>query len=295
MSNYVKLFGSILDSTIWKAKAPIRCVWITMLAMADRDGVVEAALPGLADRAKVPLGTAEKAVSLFMSPDPHSKTKDHEGRRIAEVPGGWRLLNFEAYRERQSVEDRKSKNAERQRRFRERQGARSPAPADPVTPPVTQSNAPLRSITPSDACCSVSGSGSDPSPVSELPDPDARSNRDATATVNGHSLKRIFALIREELIGGLPWATPSVVGGKDSAMAEVINADPGSRADIAPTMRLLFKLAKEGKAGDKSVEIVRNGSFAFGAWCSQFTALREQLHNVAPKQAAAAGPVYRKL
>lgn len=179
MSNYVKLFGSILDSTVWKLPPAIKVVWVTMMAMADRDGVVEASLPGLAHRAQVPLPTAEKAIGIFLAPDPHSKTPSNEGRRIEVVTGGWRLLNFEAYREKQSLDDRKTKNAARQQRFRDRQAQRDAAVGAGVTPPVTLSNAPLRSVTPRDASCSdlLSSSGSGPPP--KPPDqtrPPARSN-----------------------------------------------------------------------------------------------------------------------
>lgn len=52
MSGYTKLFSSIIDSTIWRESKETKIVWITMLAKADRYGVVEASLPGLADAAK---------------------------------------------------------------------------------------------------------------------------------------------------------------------------------------------------------------------------------------------------
>lgn len=171
MANYVKLFGSILDSTVWKLPAAISKVWVTMMAMADRDGVVEASLPGLARRAFVTDRVCQKAISIFLNPDPHSKTPDNEGRRIEVVARGWRLLNYEAYRELQSLDDRKAKNAERQRRFRERHAAG-------VTLSVTDSNAPSRSVTPSDASCSALsdlGSASPHEPPDQTRTP-ARSN-----------------------------------------------------------------------------------------------------------------------
>lgn len=150
MSNYVKLFGSILDSTVWKLPPAITKVWITMLAMADRDGIVEASVPGVAHRAIVPLAVAEKAIAIFQAPDPHSKTPDKEGRRIEAVPRGWRLINFESYRELQSLDDRRKKNADRQQRHRDRHKATG------VTPDVTLRNASSHSVTGRDASCSAS-------------------------------------------------------------------------------------------------------------------------------------------
>ena len=54
MSGYTKLHSNIIHSTIWRAPNHVRLVWITMLALCDRDGVVEASVPGLADAARVP-------------------------------------------------------------------------------------------------------------------------------------------------------------------------------------------------------------------------------------------------
>lgn len=135
MSGYTKLFGSILDSTVWHTPAHVRLVWITMLAMADRDGVVEASVPGLALRAGVERGHCEQALALFLSPDPDSRTPDYEGRRIEAVDGGWRLLNHGKYSDKLSSADKAEKNALRQKRWRERNAKRnaSNAPVTPVT------------------------------------------------------------------------------------------------------------------------------------------------------------------
>lgn len=99
MGGFIKLFGSILDSTIWDTPPAITKVWITMMAMADRDGVVSASVPGLARRARVSMAIAEKALETFMAPDPHSKSQELEGRRIQKVEGGWSLVNYEKHRD----------------------------------------------------------------------------------------------------------------------------------------------------------------------------------------------------
>ncbi len=125
MGGYTKLFQSILESTVWQETPPVKVVWITLLAMADRDGIIEASVPGLAKRAGVERPYCEQALALFLAPDPDSRTPDHEGRRIAVVPGGWRLLNYETYRERASKEEYAEKNAARQRRFQERKRSKA--------------------------------------------------------------------------------------------------------------------------------------------------------------------------
>jgi len=119
---YVKLFSSIVTSSMWSEDPPTRVVWVTMLTLKDKFQEVHAALPGLARAANVPLADAEAAIKKFLSPDPYSRTKEHEGRRIEEIPGGWRILNGEYYRRLMSIEERREykriKEAERRQRMR---------------------------------------------------------------------------------------------------------------------------------------------------------------------------------
>lgn len=122
---YTKLFHEILDSTVWREPPLTKLVWITMLAMADRDGEVMASVPGLADRARVSLDACQVALASFSAPDEFSRTKEREGRRIEEIDGGWRLLNFEKFRLKMGAEERREKTAIRVRRFRERQALQS--------------------------------------------------------------------------------------------------------------------------------------------------------------------------
>jgi hypothetical protein len=89
-----------------------------MLAMADKHGRVWASVPGLANRARVPVEAVERALGIFLAPDPHSRTKAFEGRRIEVIDGGWRLLNHAKYRALRDEEDQRAKDAERQRRCR---------------------------------------------------------------------------------------------------------------------------------------------------------------------------------
>ena len=100
---FTKLDAGITDSTIWHQPDHTRLTWITMLAMADQHGYVGASIPGLASRARVPLEACVAALECFKAPDPYSRTKDHDGRRIAEADGGWVLLNHAKYRDRKSV------------------------------------------------------------------------------------------------------------------------------------------------------------------------------------------------
>lgn len=99
MSGYTPLFSSIIASTIWRESKETKILWITMLAMSDARGIVEASIPGLADMAKISLDECKASLALLMSSDEYSRTKDHDGRRIREIDGGWQLLNHEKFRD----------------------------------------------------------------------------------------------------------------------------------------------------------------------------------------------------
>lgn len=113
-----------------------------MLALADRDGVVYGSIPGLAASAHISLGECEDALKRFQEPDKYSSTKDFDGRRIEETIGGWRLLNYQKYRELQSIEDVREKARIRVQNHRERKRLLKDVtlPSRNVTP-VTPGNA----------------------------------------------------------------------------------------------------------------------------------------------------------
>ena len=120
MAGYTKLFSSILDSTVWQESKETRIVWITMLVMKDRRQVVEASVPGLAKRAGVTIDEAEMALERLRTPDPYSRTQEHEGRRIENVDGGWLILNGERYRDKMSADEVRAYKAAKQKEYRKR-------------------------------------------------------------------------------------------------------------------------------------------------------------------------------
>lgn len=120
MSGYTKLFASILASTIWREDNDTRIVWITMLAMSDKDGIVEASVPGLADLARVSVDGARRAILKLSSPDPDSRSEEAEGRRIESIEGGWRLINHAKYRRKMSEEERREYKRQKAEQYRKR-------------------------------------------------------------------------------------------------------------------------------------------------------------------------------
>ena len=118
--SFAYLSSSIVRSTIWDESSDVRVLFITMLALKDKDGCVWASIPGLAHEARVPVSVVEKALQIFMSPDHYSRTSDEEGRRLEVIDGGWRFVNHGKYRRARDPEKRREQNREAQQRARDK-------------------------------------------------------------------------------------------------------------------------------------------------------------------------------
>lgn len=132
MSGFALVWGKMLESSLWvKESKETRLVWIALLVMKDRDGIVQSSVVGLADRAKVSLPECREALRVLLSPDPDDTSKVMEGRRIVEVPGGWSIVNHDAYRfsteaKRQYWRDQKAKSRAKQKAPFERDPTANP-------------------------------------------------------------------------------------------------------------------------------------------------------------------------
>lgn len=117
---FTKIFPSLIGSSVWGENLETRVVWVTLLALCNGDGIAEVSVPGLARLANVSLEQVQSAILTLTSPDPFSKSKKDEGRRVREVDGGFEVVNYLEYRQKSSPEETARRNAERQRRWRER-------------------------------------------------------------------------------------------------------------------------------------------------------------------------------
>lgn len=137
---FVKLDCSMLESSIWGEKTQ-RDIFITALLMAEPYevrtpmpqievlslkktgfkvppgwyGFVGAASTGIIRDAMVDRSEGLEAIKQLGEPDLQSRSQIFEGRRMVRVEGGFIILNFINYR------DRDYTGAERQKRWRERQ------------------------------------------------------------------------------------------------------------------------------------------------------------------------------
>lgn len=116
MAGYSKLFSSIVTSSVWCEDNTVLRVWIALLATCDARGVVEGSIPGFASLCRITSDDMRRSIGVLSSPDPDSRTPDNEGRRIEAIPGGWVILNYEAYRNRCQAKDGSRAEYERTRR-----------------------------------------------------------------------------------------------------------------------------------------------------------------------------------
>ena len=123
MPGYAKLFSDIVDSSIWEQPSDVCKVWVTLLALASADGFVRGSPGWLAGKARVSMDICRESLHTFQQPDPHSRTEDHDGRRIEEMDDGWLILNYLAFRNRLSDDAKAVRTRERVQKHRERYNA----------------------------------------------------------------------------------------------------------------------------------------------------------------------------
>lgn len=99
---YTPLFDSLTRGTLY-GRWPDIGLWPIVLALADRDGIVDAAPKVIAGIAGLPVDEVIECMDRFCQPDPMSRTKTEGGRRLALLdparPWGWRVVNHAYYRE----------------------------------------------------------------------------------------------------------------------------------------------------------------------------------------------------
>jgi hypothetical protein len=160
---FVKLDCGILNSTLWFEK-DCRDVFMTALLMAEPHelvsevpqisvdaleptgwmvpagwyGFVPAAGIGIIHRAQVPEERGRDALRQLGEPESTSRTQDFEGRRLVRVDGGYLVLNYMRYR------DRDYTAAARAKRYRDRMKS-SQRNDTPSHPHVTQAEYRLQS------------------------------------------------------------------------------------------------------------------------------------------------------
>lgn len=97
---FTKLDEGILQSSIIGEDSDVFKIWIALLAACKEDGVARVSPVFLSSVCKLDIKATIEALEKLKSPDPYSRSKEEEGRRIKEVDGGYFLVTYQKYRER---------------------------------------------------------------------------------------------------------------------------------------------------------------------------------------------------
>jgi hypothetical protein len=118
---FVKVFDQIFDSSIVEDYS-IRHVFMDLLVLADRHGEIDMTAEAIARRTNVPLSKVKDAIEKLAAPDATSRTPDEEGRRLVLLDDhrdwGWRIVNYERYRDIRDEEARRAYFREYKRKQR---------------------------------------------------------------------------------------------------------------------------------------------------------------------------------
>jgi len=131
---FTKLFSSITESSIWCESDKTLRVWVAFLARATWHGIVEGSVPGLAHLCRMDIEDFEVCIKILEAPDQYSRNPENDGRRIESIPGGWQILNYEIYREKN--QQQVGSRADYYRKYREiRKNQPHQMPQDKQTEP----------------------------------------------------------------------------------------------------------------------------------------------------------------
>jgi hypothetical protein len=110
-----KLSSKLTMSSLWTKPNATRILFITMLSLKDDNGFVEGCDDTLMHTAYLTKDEYDAAMSDLMSPDPQSKCRDFEGRRVGVCEGGWVILSAGRYTSKEA--EKKKKHNEYMKRY----------------------------------------------------------------------------------------------------------------------------------------------------------------------------------
>lgn len=125
---YVKIYNKILESSIADNRK-LRHFFMDLLLCSDADGNVIMTKTAIAARIRADLEEVEWGIEELMKGDGESFHKDQDGRRIVPLDGcgyGWKIVNFERYRDFKTSREMREATAERVKKFREKHKRNSP-------------------------------------------------------------------------------------------------------------------------------------------------------------------------
>lgn len=111
--SFTPLDSNFIFSTLVSQGPDVVCAWVLLLASKDKYHESELQPSAVANLLGIPLERADAAFARLAAPDPRSRNREYEGRRILKQPNGsWLIVTGEKYQERASraaAEARKTK------------------------------------------------------------------------------------------------------------------------------------------------------------------------------------------
>lgn len=108
---FAKVFAQIFDSSIAE-DFQARHVFMDLLVLADVEGAVDMTPSAISRRTNVPLEIVQSALKTLCAPDAESRSKNEQGRRLVPIDSardwGWRIVNYQHYRELLNESDRRA-------------------------------------------------------------------------------------------------------------------------------------------------------------------------------------------
>ena len=96
---FTKLDDGLIFSSLMGEDDAVFKVWVVILSRTMSDGMCRISEDFLATITKKDDAEIERCLEILSSPDKKSRTKEHDGRRIERVDGGFFVLNYHQYRE----------------------------------------------------------------------------------------------------------------------------------------------------------------------------------------------------
>lgn len=119
---YGKFFASAFTGSMYGKGVHVFALWAYAVSNSDRAGCVEINCERVAAILGCSEAEMESALALLCAPDPRSRSKEEEGRRLLrEGEFIFRLVNYEKYRQIRNEEERREQNRVAQAKWREKQ------------------------------------------------------------------------------------------------------------------------------------------------------------------------------
>lgn len=95
---FTKLDDGLVFSSLMDEDDSVFKIWVIILSLTKQDGICRISPTFLHKITGKDYDEIERCLKVLESPDENSRTKEHEGRRIERIDGGFFVLNYHLYR-----------------------------------------------------------------------------------------------------------------------------------------------------------------------------------------------------